>query len=93
MIDKWYYIWYYKEGDVGTFEKDLQKICQNPNNVRLQTLIKVLTNLGFEYRKKKEHVFIHQGHILTVAAHGTNPLLKEIICQKNLRISARERFD
>ena len=62
---------------MGTFEKDLQRICQNPKNVRLQTLIKVLTNLGFEYRKKKEHVFVHQGHILTVAAHGTNPLLKE----------------
>jgi len=67
---------------VGTFEKGLQRICQNPKNVRLQTLIKVLTNLGFEYRKKKEHIFVHQGHILTAAAHGKNPLLKELYVKR-----------
>ena len=67
---------------MGTFEKELRQICQNPKNVRLQTMIKVLTNLGFEYRKKKEHVFIHQGHILIVAGHGANPLLKEFYVKR-----------
>ena len=67
---------------MSKFEKELDQLIQNPKNVRLQTLIKVLERLGFVYRKKKEHVFSYQGKILTVAGHGENPLLKECYIKK-----------
>ena len=62
---------------MSTFEKELRKLLQNPQNVRFQTLETILLNAGFEKRSKGKHnVFTCKEYILTIPAHGRNSILK-----------------
>ena len=71
---------------MGTYEKELRSICENPKNVRFQTLRKILLDLGFKERKGKDFIYTYQGHILYVPSHGKNSLLKEVYVKKACKL-------
>ncbi len=53
-------------------EKLLQKISDNPHNVRFQDIESLLTGLGFERRSRGSHYIFKKGKtvIMVVRSHG-----------------------
>jgi len=67
-------------------DKDIIRLRQNPNHVRYEELVTILTRLGFQRKQDStSHVrFTHGNHILVIPKR--KPFLKPVYVKQVLKI-------
>jgi len=67
-------------------DKDIIRLRQNPNHVRYEELVTILTRLGFQRKQDStSHVrFTHGNHILVIPTR--KPFLKPVYVKQVLKI-------